>query len=179
MQKVLRPSVMRQTEWHKLGERDPNAWRRIRDTVKRRDNFTCVYCGFRAFSFMQVNHIGAEDDHQLENLETVCKPCHEVLHMGMSTSGRLTSIIYTRRLLYAGAGWSQVESLVLEKALKPDTTPLSAGESVAWANKLLHAIPEQEYRGYLPEGMALIFHEGQPWQQFPEGVHRWGKASQG
>ena len=64
MTKVLRASVMRQGEWFK--ERDQEEWKRIRRQVLKRDNSTCVYCGWQAQRFMQVNHIGAEDNHSLE-----------------------------------------------------------------------------------------------------------------
>jgi hypothetical protein len=46
-----------------------------------------------------------------------------------------------------------------------------------WANKMLASIPIGEYRGYLSDGMAVVFHEEGPWEQFPEVVHKWGKFS--
>jgi len=75
----LRPSVMRTDEWYK--ERDQAAWRQIRKQVLERDRYTCAYCLLVCQKFMQVNHIGAEDNHNLENLETVCAACHRVLHL--------------------------------------------------------------------------------------------------
>ena len=33
---------------------------------------------------MQVNHLGAEDDHRPDNLETVCPACHSVMHIGIN-----------------------------------------------------------------------------------------------
>jgi len=185
MSKILRPSVMRHSEWWKQEERDPLEWKAIKDAAKKRDNYTCVYCDFRALKWMQVNHVGAEDSHDLTNLETVCNPCHSVLHIGANCSEGIMSVIYsdadqvrivnyTRRLLLSGATWSQVEKLVLEKALKPGTKPLDAEESVEWANTILEEIPDGEYRGYLPAGMAVIFHQAEAWKDYPELVWRWG-----
>src|SRR5258708_18893128 len=91
MSKILRASVMRQDEWFKREQRNLEEWERIRRQVFRRDNTTCVYCGWKAKSFQQVNHIGAEDDHTLDNLETVCAACHAVLHLGIKAMEGLIS----------------------------------------------------------------------------------------
>ena len=89
MAKILHASVMRRDEWFK--ERDPEEWKRIRNQVLTRDNYTCVYCGWKARRFQQVNHIGAEDNHRLDNLETVCQACHAVLHIGIKSMNGLIS----------------------------------------------------------------------------------------
>ena len=186
--KELRPSVMRPSEWWKREQRNEEQWRQLRDQVKRRDNWTCVYCGFRSYKFMMVNHIGAEDNHTLENLETVCKPCHIVLHIGVnalhgylsvidSTARQVEIVRYTRKLVHSQTLWPSIEQQVLAQFLAPDGKVYNQEESVAWANRILHAIPPHEFRGYLPEGLAVIFHEQGPWQDFPEAVHMWGYRS--
>ena len=69
--RILRPSVIRQSEWYKREERDPIEWKTTVEQVKLRDRNICVYCGIRSYKFMMVNHIGAEDNHDLANLELV------------------------------------------------------------------------------------------------------------
>jgi len=186
MPKPLRPSVIRSSEWYKRIERDEQQWQATRLQVLQRDNWTCVYCAFRAKKFMMVNHIGAEDNHQLENLETVCKPCHSILHIGInamngyltvieSTADQTDIVRETRRLVHRNTPWPTIEKIILEQFLLPDGKIYDRTESILWANKMLAAIPGDGYRSYLPEGLAVAFHEEGPWQHFPEAVHKWGK----
>ncbi|TSA53237.1 MAG: HNH endonuclease [Actinobacteria bacterium] len=56
-------------------------WREIADKIRRRDNFTCQRC--RAIGrIMIVHHIeewnGSND--QDDNLTTLCRSCHAVIH---------------------------------------------------------------------------------------------------
>jgi len=187
--KVLRPSVMRSSEWWKREQRDKEQWQHLRDQIKRRDNWTCVYCGFRSYTFMMVNHIGAEDNHSPENLETICKPCHAVLHMGVnalqgylsvidSTAQQVEIVRSTRKLVHLQTPWSTIEQQVLAQFLTPNGKVYTQEESVAWANRMIQAIPPNAFRGYLPDGFAVIFHEQGPWQDFPEAVHMWGYRNQ-
>ena len=185
MPKLLRPSVMTTREWYKREERDPVLWEQLRAQVRERDDNTCVYCGHHARKFMQVNHIGAEDDHRPENLELVCKPCHDVLHMGASSLAGVVSVVNsfadqtqivrrTRALVRAGFGWPEIETSVQDEFLAPAGRLYTQEESIEFANALLGAIPLDRYRGYLSPGLALVFHEAGPWQGFPEHAHRWG-----
>ena len=187
--KELRPSVMRSSEWWKREHRDEGLWQQLRNQIKQRDNWTCVYCGFRSYKFMMVNHIGAEDNHSPENLETICKPCHAVLHIGVnalqgylsvidSTAQQVEIVRYTRRLVHLQTPWPTIEQQVLAQFLAPSGKVYSQEESVAWANKIIHSIPPNEFRGYLPDGFAVIFHEQGPWQNFPEAIHMWGYRNQ-
>jgi hypothetical protein len=183
--KELRPSVMRSSEWWKREQRDEGLWQQLRDQMKRRDNWTCVYCGFRSYTFMMVNHIGAEDHHSPQNLETNCKPCHAVLHIGMnalqgylsvidSTAQQVEIVRYTRKLVHLQTPWPPIEQQVLAQLLAPSGKVYSQEESVAWANRIIHVMPPNAFRSYLPDGFAVIFHEQGPWQNFPEAVHMWG-----
>lgn len=186
--RLLRPSVMTTTEWYKREQRDPAAWEALRAQVRARDADTCVYCGHRARKFMQVNHIGAEDDHRLENLELVCKPCHEVLHMGASSLQGYVSVVdshadqaqivrRTRALVRDGAGWPEIEARIQDEFLAPAGRLYTQAESIELANALLAAIAPGSFRGYLRPGLAVVFHEAGPWQGFPERAHRWGLLS--
>ncbi len=185
MAKLLRPSVIRSSEWYKREEHNQQEWRHIREQVLKRDNWTCVYCGFRAFKFMMVNHIGPEDIHDPANLETVCKPCHAVLHIGINAMNGYVSVIEssadqaqivraTRRLVCMRTPWTEIEKKILEQFLKPGGKVYSQEESIGWANRMLASIPKEGFRGYLPDGLAIVFHEEGPWKEFPEAVHKWG-----
>ena len=165
--KKLRPSVMRSSERWKREQHDKEQWQQLRDQMKRRDNWTCVYCGFRSYTFMMVNHIGAEDNHSPENLETICKPCHAVLHIGVnalqgylsvidSTAQQVEIVRSTRKLVHLQTPWPTIEQQVLAQFLAPNGKIYSQEESVALANRMIQAIPPNEFRGYLPDGLSTI-----------------------
>jgi hypothetical protein len=175
MAKLLRPSVIRSSEWDKREERDPEKWRCVREQVLRRDRWTCVYCRFRASKFMMVNHIGSEDNHTIENLETVCKPCHSVLHMGVNAMKGYVSVLEsdasqteivrtTRALICMRTSWTEIEKQILAQFLPPLGKVYDREESIAWANRMLASIAPEEYRAYLPDGLAVIFHEEGVWE---------------
>jgi len=138
-------------------------------------------------TFMQVNHIGAEDDHTADNLETVCPPCHSVLHLGINAMrGELTVfeckpevtnmaaiVCVTRSLVAKGTSWDQIERRVSERFVRSDGLAYKRRESVRHANTMLHAIQPPAFRGYLPEGLAVMFHQGETWNGYPESVWKW------
>jgi HNH endonuclease len=185
MTKILRASVMRKDEWDK--ERDQEEWKRTRRQVLKRDNSTCRYCGWTAQKFMQVNHIGAEDNHRLDNLETVCTACHAILHIGIKSMEGIISasdckpelnnmarIVYATRVLVARkTRWTEIERQILEHYALPGGHVYTCDETTGLANQMLKTIQPGEYRGYLPEGKAILFHQSPPWNGFPERVHMW------
>lgn len=181
----LRASVMRADEWFK--DRDQAAWVQIKKQALHRDQYTCSYCLLICQKFMQVNHIGAEDRHDLENLETVCGACHRVLHLGASALDGLLTVFeckpdltdmavivrMTRALVSRQTPWPQIEQHILDRFALPDGRHYSTDESVAWANRLLHSIQPPAFRAELPEGLAVLFHEAGPWNDFPEQIWLW------
>lgn len=181
----LRPSVMRADEWFK--DRDQAAWVQIKKQALHRDQYTCSYCLLICQKFMQVNHIGAEDHHDLANLETVCGACHRVLHLGASASDGLLTVFeckpdltdmavivrMTRALVYRQTPWPQIEQHILDRFALPGGKHYSPDESISWANRLLHSIQSPAFRAELPTGYAVLFHEADPWNDFPERVWLW------
>jgi hypothetical protein len=168
---TLRPSVMRAGEWFK--DRDQVVWQQTKKQVLLRDQYTCAYCRLTCPKFMQVNHIGAEDNHTLENLETVCGACHCVPHLGTSASeGALTVfectpvladiaviVRQTRALVYRQTPWPEIERYLLDRFAHPGGHHCTPAESVARANRLLHSIQPTAFRAFLPKGLAVLFHE--------------------
>lgn len=185
--KILRPSVIASREWGKQEERNQAEWKRNRLPALQRDGYTCVYCTLACQKFMQVNHIGNEGDHSLENLETICPACHAVQHLGINAMrGVLTAfecrpevtnmaaiVCATRSLVAKQTAWEEIERLVLEKFGRPGGKVYDDIQTVGIANKLLKAIPEGEYRAYLPSGIAMMFHQDEEWNGYPESVWKW------
>jgi len=183
--KVLRASVMTKVEWNK--DRDLSEWKRTRQQVLIRDNYTCTYCCLICRKFMQVNHIGAEDDHSLENLETVCGACHSVLHLGKSAMrGVLTVfeckpevtnmaaiVCVTRALVAKNTPWEEIEARVYERFALPCGRVYDQAHSIAWANRMLRSIMPPDFRGYLQGGLAVMFHEDEEWHGYPEVAWKW------
>jgi intracellular multiplication protein IcmJ len=57
------------------------AFGKERESVLRRDNYTCRFCGFKAAKYQEVHHF--DNNHQNNdpnNLLTVCNLCHQVHH---------------------------------------------------------------------------------------------------
>ena len=183
--KILRPSVMTAKEWFK--DRDQIAWTVTKQQVYARDEYSCVYCQLTRRKFMQVNHIGAEDDHRLDNLETICKACHSVLHLGINAMDGLLTVFEcvpelenmaaivakTRALIAKNTPWAEIEQHILGQYLQPGGTHFTREESVGWASRILHDIKPPAFRGYLPLGYAVLFHEQGDWNGFPEKIHKW------
>ncbi len=183
--KVLRPSVIRANEWYK--ERNPVQWAEVKQQVLIRDQFTCVYCRYCCKKFMQVNHIGAEDDHRLENLETVCRACHSVLHLGISAMHGVLSIFectpeganiapivcVTRSLVGKMTSWAEIEQHILARFARSGGKVSTQNETVGWANSMLHNITSPNFRAFLPDNLAVMFHEEGEWHDFPESVWKW------
>lgn len=64
------------------GESNPaykNGEKYLRKIALKRDNYTCVLCGFSEKEIMEVDHIQErrhDGRHTLENLQTLCPNCH-------------------------------------------------------------------------------------------------------
>ena len=55
------------------GQRLPRDWNTRRLIVLRRDNSVCYVCGSLA---SEVDHVVAGDNHELNNLASICNSCH-------------------------------------------------------------------------------------------------------
>lgn len=185
MTKVLRPSVMAAREWFK--ERDPEQWKMTRQQILVRDKYTCVYCAHTSRKFMQVNHIGAEDDHRAENLETVCPACHSVMHLGINVLQGIMTLFeckkslvdmapivhQTRKLVKEGWPLEDIEVSIIGTFRRSGGSIYNQERSLAVANTLVSSIQPPNFRAYLPEGLAIVFHEEGPWKGFPERAWKW------
>src|SRR5260370_41109658 len=113
---------------------------------------------------MQVNHIGAEDDHHLDNLETVCAACHAVLHLGITSMEGLLSafdckpeltnmariVRGTRVLVARKTRWPEIERQGVGDYSLPGGQVYTGWEPTMLDNQILQKSKAGEYRGYLP-----------------------------
>ena len=190
--KSLKGSIIVSSEHFKQEKRKETEWKPNRELVLIRDSYTCVYCNFQSKSFMQVNHIGPENDFQPENLETVCKPCHSILHMGVNAKNNLLTIIErnpdksqyqviqrTREYIHNGLSWEQIEHLIIKEFMRFGGREFSKDETCSLISLVAQSIKFPSYRAYLPDIYLLVFHQEGPWiapwdVTYPENVHKWG-----
>ena len=73
-------------------------WKRIRNRILDRDNFTCQYCGStRERQFLHINHTnGNPKDHTEKNLEVICAACHKIVHSGLWAMSFKTVDVYEK-----------------------------------------------------------------------------------
>lgn len=78
--KILEPSPVQQIHQTQWGSgRGGRPWRRIRERILLRDQYTCRCCGGVTHE-LEVDHIinvaegGSDDD---SNLQSLCVPCHQ------------------------------------------------------------------------------------------------------
>lgn len=67
----------------------PSNWYSIRKYILKRDKYKCQSCGSIA---TDVDHIFSDTDHSYENLQSLCKDCHN------SKTGRYARHTQIRRL---------------------------------------------------------------------------------
>ncbi|WBM34138.1 HNH endonuclease [Pseudomonas sp. NY11382] len=94
---VNRPEVapvqlLHQTQWG--SGRGGRPWRRIRERILLRDQYTCCGCGV-VTQDLEVDHIinvaegGSDED---SNLQSLCVPCHQAKTAVEAARGRRTAI---------------------------------------------------------------------------------------
>lgn len=63
----------------------------LKETVLKRDDYTCRYCGFRAERYQEINYTGGEKvEAKPENYVAACTFCHQCFHLervALSQSG--------------------------------------------------------------------------------------------
>ncbi len=85
--KKLFPSFADPNTWrNNIQERiTREQWRKIRQKILERDNFTCQYCGFKAEKWQIVHHIdGNPNNNREDNLRVISQMCNLIEHAGMS-----------------------------------------------------------------------------------------------
>lgn len=54
---------------------------KVRDSILKRDNYTCQGCGWRSLQFQEIHHRNHDHSNfKEENLETLCPLCHQLFH---------------------------------------------------------------------------------------------------
>lgn len=98
MKKIILSST--RASWQLSGfhgaENDNNKdYLNIRKKVLERDNYSCVYCGFKSLRWQELHHL--DDNHsnnKLDNVVTTCPLCHQCYHLGIAGTTSGGSIIW-------------------------------------------------------------------------------------
>jgi hypothetical protein len=84
--KRLYPSFAPPETWRNSSQAkklEGDAWKRMREQILKRDNFTCAYCGYRSEKYQIVDHIdGNPENNDDDNLQVICQMCNLVKHAG-------------------------------------------------------------------------------------------------
>ncbi|KAG0203153.1 hypothetical protein BGX28_004501 [Mortierella sp. GBA30] len=86
---MLRLSVTKTWSCHKdtprILDTKSSLWRKMRQQVLLRDNYTCRFCGVRSAKYMVCDHIDGNPSHNdLANLGINCPLCDSVRHCGLA-----------------------------------------------------------------------------------------------
>ena len=93
-----------------------------------------------------------------------CKP--EVTNMA-------ALVCVTRVLVARSTPWEEIESRIHEQFALPGGRVYDEVQSIGCANRMLRSIKPPEFRGYLQDGLAVMFHEDEEWNGYPEAVWKW------
>lgn len=56
----------------------------VRESVLKRDNFSCRFCTFKATKYQEIHHFdNSHQNNDPNNLLTTCNLCHQVHHIGL------------------------------------------------------------------------------------------------
>lgn len=93
-------------------------WRKLRQKILLRDDFTCRYCGFKAEKYQIVHHIdGNPNNNREDNLEAICPMCNLIHHAGQ---GCVVQAIVD---LYKRSDYSQVEAIQTTRDMRSKGKP--------------------------------------------------------
>ena len=164
----LRPGITNPNLWH---PDRPDDWEAVRKAVLKRDNHTCLSCGHRALKWMNIHHLKASEENDLDNLATLCVACHAVMHLGFS-------MMYGAFAVYR-AEESQLEivqrtrALVAKEMSLPEinkTFTLTEGhyppESLDYASDLVNSVGRKS-RATLKKPLSVVFVKFKRWQIEP------------
>ncbi|KAG0004751.1 hypothetical protein BGZ80_005556, partial [Entomortierella chlamydospora] len=86
---MLRLSVTKTRFWlvnnPKAMDKNSPLWRKMRQQVLDRDNYTCRFCGVRSAKYMICDRLDRDSSHNdLDNLGITCPLCDSVRHCGQA-----------------------------------------------------------------------------------------------
>jgi len=68
---------------HQTKELRGGEWQVLRKRILKRDDYTCVYCGYKSEKYQIVDHIdGDPENNKDDNLQVICQMCNLIKHSG-------------------------------------------------------------------------------------------------
>jgi intracellular multiplication protein IcmJ len=82
-------------KYYKDSKGNPGKFKETWDSVWKRDNYRCYYCGFESKKFQEIHHLNDDhEDNSLDNLVTVCPLCHQTFHLDIASMTNGGKIIW-------------------------------------------------------------------------------------
>jgi len=92
---------------------DTATWKKLRQKILSRDQFTCQYCGFESEKYQIVHHIdGNPSNNSDENLVVICQMCNLVEHSGQGC------VVQNVVELYRKSEYSQNEIIKITRKMR-------------------------------------------------------------
>ncbi len=149
--KKLYPSFAPPEKWR--GEKqakwlNSEEWKRIRQKILARDDFTCAYCGYRSDKYQIIDHIdGNPENHSDSNLQVVCQMCNLVKHSGYGCA--VLGIVD----LYKSSRYPQNEIIRITREMRDNRAD---DEEIIRFLSLKQQVPFRQERNYLRNSYAFI-----------------------
>lgn len=88
-------------------------WRKKRQEILERDDYTCIYCGYKSSKYQIVDHIdGDPENNDNSNLQVVCQMCNLIKHSGMGVV--VTEVVE----LYKKSNYNQNEIIKITREMR-------------------------------------------------------------
>ncbi len=72
-------------------------WQKLRKKILERDNYTCVYCGYKSDKYQIVHHIDGNPKNNIDsNFLTICQMCNLIEHSGQGVVLRKVVDLYKK-----------------------------------------------------------------------------------
>ena len=73
------------------------AWQELRKKILERDNYTCVYCGYKSQKYQIADHIdGNPENNTNSNMQVICQMCNLIKHVGQGCEVQAVVDLYKK-----------------------------------------------------------------------------------
>lgn len=87
-------------KWRNPGQTkklEGEAWQEFRKKILERDNYTCVYCGYKSQKYQIADHIDGNPENNADsNMQVICQMCNLIKHAGQGCEVQAVVDLYRK-----------------------------------------------------------------------------------